>query len=120
MWKWANYVHAEAARVGRKALLVNLDETSIPVKAAPRGAVVRYDAEGRRKLKTGPKLGHKSGYYRSPKNVASFVARKWPLFWVPLLGRGGLPNCAPWAPFWCPSHLPDLLECDLFTPRQSR
>ena len=48
MWKWANYVHAEAARVGRKALLVNLDETSIPVMAAPRGVVVRYDAEGER------------------------------------------------------------------------
>ena len=46
MWKWANYVHAEAARVGRKVLLVNVDETSVPVIAAPRGILVWYGAEG--------------------------------------------------------------------------
>ena len=76
MWKWANYVHAEAARVGRKALLVNLDETSIPVMAAPRGAVVRYDAEGRRKLKTGPKLGPQIRILSVTEKCGQFCGQK--------------------------------------------
>lgn len=49
MWQWSQYLHKRAHEKGRRPLLINLDETSVPVTfSSVKGTVIVKDSLGKR------------------------------------------------------------------------
>ena len=59
-WQWCNFCRAEAARLGRHPLLLNLDETSVPLGFTPRlSNVIAATSRQRTKRRHLPSIAQK-------------------------------------------------------------